>query len=107
MKPRITAALFGLALYSAGLLGAVLLNAGAHAAEPSRFFDDFGYTDVDQLPKEGGWTLRDGPGHPGIDGAQWRADAIDPALTQQAFRPEAKPPELPENGIKLPRACAV
>ncbi|WP_374561895.1 glycoside hydrolase family 16 protein [Ideonella sp.] len=77
MKPRHAAALLGLALYSLGLIGAVLLSAGnAGAAEPQRFFDDFGYASTEQLAKEGGWTLRDGPGHPGVEGAQWRADAI-------------------------------
>ena len=77
MKPRTAAAFLGLALYSLGLIGAVLLSAGnAGAAEPQRFFDDFGYGNVDQLAKEGGWTLREGPGHPGVEGAQWGANAI-------------------------------
>ena len=92
MKPRHVAALCGLALYSLGLIGALLLSAGAAAAEqaskadapsggqpaatPQRFFDDFGYDRAEQLASVGGWTLRDGPGHPGVDGARWRADAI-------------------------------
>ena len=93
MKSRHAMALIALALYSVGVIGAVLLSAsGAAAAEqaskadaPSaglpaagsqRFFDDFGYDRAEQLASIGGWTLREGPGHPGIDGAHWRADAI-------------------------------
>jgi hypothetical protein len=59
---------------SAALLLGLALSAG-HAKAAERFFDDFSYTRPGQLA-EGGWTLRQGPGHPGVPGASWRADAI-------------------------------
>ncbi len=46
------------------------------AAAAERFFDDFGDASVEALVRDGGWTLRTAPGHPGVDGAAWRADAI-------------------------------
>ena len=46
------------------------------AAAAERFFDDFGDASTAQLQRAGGWTLRDGRGHPGVDGAAWRAEAI-------------------------------
>lgn len=52
----------------------LLAHGGAGATE--RFFDDFSYRSADQLTTQGGWALRDGPGHPGVEGARWRADAI-------------------------------
>lgn len=62
---------------------ALALLAQAEAGATERFFDDFSYRLADQLATQGGWTLRDGPGHPGVEGARWRADAItladDPA----------------------------
>jgi hypothetical protein len=54
---------------------ALLAHGGATAAE-QRFFDDFSYRSADQLATQGGWALRDGPGHPGVEGARWRADAV-------------------------------
>src|SRR2546430_1910572 len=56
----------------------------AQAAEPLRgvMFDDFSYADADAA-RRAGWVLREAPGHPGVPGGQWRADALawidDPA----------------------------
>ncbi|MFY9514644.1 MAG: glycoside hydrolase family 16 protein [Rubrivivax sp.] len=51
---------------------ALLLAACASAAAANGlFFDDFGETLA-----QGGWRLRSASGHPGVPGAQWRADAL-------------------------------
>lgn len=103
-RARVAAGMLGLAAYCAALFGFLLSSASAaHAAEPvskadapsgdrrvaqadtERFFDDFSYRRADQLAAEGGWTLRDGPGYPGVDGAQWRADAV--TLTDDEAQP--------------------
>lgn len=48
------------------------------------FFDDFGHADMAALVRHG-WTVRDKPGHPGVDGATWSAEAI--SLVDDAARP--------------------
>ena len=63
------------ALALRGLCGLLLAAGPVKAAGVERFFDDFSYAQPGQLA-EGGWTLRQGPGHPGVEGASWRADAI-------------------------------
>ncbi len=63
---------------SARLLAALAtaVSAAAIAAEPQRFFDDFSDAGTAQLVRDGGWALREGPGHPGVEGARWAAEAI-------------------------------
>lgn len=51
------------------------------------FFDDFSYTDVQQLARSG-WQLRDAAGHPGVPGAAWRSDAF--SLVDDPERPGNK-----------------
>jgi hypothetical protein len=63
---------------------ALLLAGAAFAtqAAPTQFFDDFSYADAAAL-EAGGWKRRTAPGHPGVPGATWSADALllgdDPA----------------------------
>lgn len=59
---------------TAALLASVGALATAGPAD-QRFFDDFSYPAASALA-QGGWVLRDGGGHPGVEGARWRADAI-------------------------------
>ena len=47
-------------------------------------FDDFNYTSPSQLAS-GGWITRSQPGHPGIEGARWGADAL--SLLNDPLRP--------------------
>jgi hypothetical protein len=55
---------------------AALLCLAAQAVSAAGvFFDDFNHADRAALV-HGGWTLREGAGHPGVPGAGWRADAI-------------------------------
>jgi hypothetical protein len=54
------------------LLAAVV----AARADEAIFFDDFSHANLDAL-RAAGWTLRERAGHPGVPGAQWRADAIE------------------------------
>lgn len=66
---------------------ALALAASAHAAGTERFFDDFGaYADTAALQREGGWTVRQGRGHPGVEGARWGGgEAV--TLVDDASRP--------------------
>ena len=68
-------------------VAALLVLAGiAQAAPVERFFDDFGaYADTAALQRDGGWTLREGRGHPGVEGARWSAEAI--TLVDDPSRP--------------------
>ncbi|MDI4633125.1 glycoside hydrolase family 16 protein [Pelomonas sp. V22] len=62
---------------------ALLVSTGALAAPPELFFDDFSQPDLVAL-QASGWTPRSKAGHPGVEGAAWRATALslvdDPAL---------------------------
>jgi hypothetical protein len=64
------------------LAGAALALAGLAAHAQGIFFDDFSHADRQALATAG-WSLRTAPGHPGVPGASWRADAVslvdDPA----------------------------
>src|SRR5205085_2179405 len=42
---------------------------------PRVFFDDFSYTNKNQM-KKNGWILRTAPGWPGVPGATWSEDAV-------------------------------
>ena len=53
---------------------ALAITGAAHAG--GVMFDDFSYADSDAA-RRAGWILRDAPGHPGVPGAQWRAEAIE------------------------------
>jgi len=63
-----------------------LLLAGCAATAPPAgtaiFFDDFSQADLAGVARDG-WQVRDKAGHPGVEGASWRPDAIavvdDPA----------------------------
>jgi hypothetical protein len=66
------------------LAGLTLAFACLPAQATERFFDDFSYAAPTEL-SQGGWTLRDGPGHPGVEGARWRADAV--TLADDTERP--------------------
>lgn len=61
---------------TAGVIGgpALLFSAGVAPAQ-GLFFDDFSHADLAALHRAG-WLLRDAPGHPGVPGASWRADAV-------------------------------
>jgi hypothetical protein len=69
-----------------------LLQGCAHLAEPAPtrspdaalFFDDFSEPDVAALQSRG-WIVRTRPGHPGVAGAGWGADAL--ALRDDAGLP--------------------
>ncbi|HJP90782.1 MAG TPA: glycoside hydrolase family 16 protein [Pyrinomonadaceae bacterium] len=43
--------------------------------KPGVFFDDFSYTNKNQL-KKNGWILRTAPGWPGVPGATWSEEAV-------------------------------
>ncbi|MFH7042128.1 glycoside hydrolase family 16 protein [Paucibacter sp. JuS9] len=64
------------------LLVLLLASTGAHAAAPERLFDDFSQADVVALFSHG-WTARSKAGHPGVEGASWKAAGLslvdDPA----------------------------
>jgi hypothetical protein len=57
-------------------VAAASLRAVAADTPGGIFFDDFGYARPADLAA-GGWLLRDGPGHPGLPGARFGAEAID------------------------------
>jgi len=50
-------------------------SVAAAAPQPQWFFDDFSYADTAELA-QGGWTVRSGGGHPGVEGARWSAAQI-------------------------------
>ncbi|HEY6802951.1 MAG TPA: glycoside hydrolase family 16 protein [Pyrinomonadaceae bacterium] len=61
----------------------VLLNVIAAGAQtPQVLFDDFTYSNRDQL-KQNGWIIRTAPGWPGVPGARWSEETVlivaDPA----------------------------
>lgn len=73
---------------AAWLASAALVAGCGHVGTPPElppagiFFDDFSQSDTQSLVRDG-WTLRDKPGHPGIEGAAWGPDTVtlvdDPA----------------------------
>jgi hypothetical protein len=63
------------ALFAASLRAAPPANASANAAAEV-MFDDFTYTQADEMPLHG-WCLRTKPGWPGIPGAHWGPQALN------------------------------
>lgn len=65
--------------WKTALLCAPLALADAHAAAATPaaqlWFDDFSYRSAPELA-QGGWTPRTTPGHPGVPGAAWSAEAV-------------------------------
>ncbi|HKN82689.1 MAG TPA: glycoside hydrolase family 16 protein [Pyrinomonadaceae bacterium] len=54
----------------------LVVSAPAQVKQMSRvFFDDFSYTNKNQM-KKNGWILRTAPGWPGVPGATWSEDAV-------------------------------
>ena len=54
-------------------------TAPSKTSKPSILFDDFNYTNKDQLKKHG-WILRKAPGWPGVPGANWSEDGVSIVL---------------------------
>jgi hypothetical protein len=54
-------------------------TAASKTSKPSILFDDFSYTNKDQLKKHG-WILRKAPGWPGVPGATWSEDGVSIVL---------------------------
>ena len=54
-------------------------TAPSKTSKPSILFDDFSYTNKDQLKKHG-WILRKAPGWPGVPGANWSEDGVSIVL---------------------------
>ena len=83
-------------------LAGLFASLAAHAQ--GVFFDDFSHADRDALAAAG-WSLRTAPGHPGVTGASWRADAIslvdDPARQgNRLLRLAARTDGTPEGTVQ-------
>lgn len=60
----------------ASIIIAVLISPSLQAAAPAAIlFDDFSYTNREQL-KKNGWILRTEPGWPGVPGATWKEEGV-------------------------------
>lgn len=74
--------LFALALSIASLFVLAPVPSSETAAADAVLFDDFSYTNKQQM-KKNGWILRTEPGWPGVPGATWSEDGVsiekDPA----------------------------
>ena len=58
------------------IIAAIISSAPLQAAAPApMLFDDFSYSNKDQL-KKNGWIIRTEPGWPGVPGATWSEDGV-------------------------------
>lgn len=72
MNPKI-----GFIVAIALLLIAVPFSSAQEDPSPQILFDDFSYTAYDDPTlEEHGWTIREGDGWPGVEGATWRAENV-------------------------------
>lgn len=58
-----------------GVLGLLITQVWAAGPTEQVFFDDFSYRSSTELA-HGGWKARSKNGHPGVEGAAWREDAL-------------------------------